>query len=96
MKPLLSNANTFMDSLNALRINEVMLTAQSAMQNLDTLLANLNNGEGTAGKLLHDDSLYYYLTRTSEDLDKLLIDLKENPSRYVQVSVFGKKDKTKK
>jgi len=96
LKPLLTNANSFMDSLNALRINELMQTAQSTFQNLDTLLANLNEGEGTAGKLLHDDSLYFYLTRTAEDLDKLLIDFKENPGRYVQVSVFGKKDKSEK
>ncbi|MFC2125134.1 MlaD family protein [Bacteroidota bacterium] len=96
LKPLLANANTFMDSLNTLRINELMQTAHSTFQNLDTLLANLNEGEGTAGKLLHDDSLYFYLTRTAEDLDKLLVDFKENPGRYVQVSVFGKKDKSEK
>ncbi len=96
LKPLLANANTLMDSLNALHMNEVMQTAHSAFQKLDTLLANLNEGEGTAGKLLQDDSLYYYLTRTADDLDKLLVDFKENPSRYVQVSVFGKKDKSKK
>jgi phospholipid/cholesterol/gamma-HCH transport system substrate-binding protein len=48
------------------------------------------------GKLLKDDSLYYYLTRTAADLDSLFIDLQENPGRYVQFSVFGKKDKSDK
>ena len=96
LKPLLANTNTFVDSLNTLDLKKMMERATSVLYNLDTLLVNLNKGEGTAGKLLQDDSLYYYLTRTSEDLDKLLVDFRENPSRYVQVSVFGKKDKTKK
>ena len=48
------------------------------------------------GKLMHDDSLYVYLSHTARDLDKLLVDLEANPGRYVQFSVFGKKDKSEK
>ena len=48
------------------------------------------------GKLLYDDSLYVNLNKTAEDLDKLMVDLRENPGRYVQFSVFGKKDKSEK
>jgi phospholipid/cholesterol/gamma-HCH transport system substrate-binding protein len=32
----------------------------------------------------------------SKDLDRLLVDLKENPKRYVHISVFGKSDKSPK
>lgn len=96
IQPLLADVNTFIDSLNELRLNTMIEKATSSLEKLDTLLAGLSGGEGTAGKLLHDDSLYYYLTRTSEDLDKLLVDLKENPGRYVHFSVFGRKDKTQK
>ena len=91
IQPLLANVNTFIDSLNELRLNAMIEKATSSLEKLDTLLAGLSGGEGTAGKLLHDDSLYYYLTRTSEDLDKLLVDLKENPGRYVHFSIFGRK-----
>ena len=96
LKPLLSDANVFMDSLNNLELSSTLESVSSSMDNLNLLLKNLNEGEGSMGKLLHDDSLYYYLTRTAADLDSLFIDLRENPERYVQVSVFGKKDKTEK
>ncbi len=96
LKPLLLNADVFLDSLNNLELSSTLESMSQSMDNLNLLLKNLNEGEGSMGKLLHDDSLYYYLTRTAADLDSLFIDLRENPSRYVQVSVFGKKDKTEK
>jgi phospholipid/cholesterol/gamma-HCH transport system substrate-binding protein len=45
------------------------------------------------GKLIKNDSLYNSLNRSSEGLDKLLKDLKENPKRYVHFSIFGRKSK---
>jgi phospholipid/cholesterol/gamma-HCH transport system substrate-binding protein len=96
LKPLLTDANVFIDSLSNLELSATLETLSNTMDNLNLLLVNLNEGQGSMGKLLHDDSLYYYLTNTAADLDSLFIDLRENPSRYVQVSVFGKKDKTEK
>nr|MBK9650984.1 hypothetical protein [Bacteroidota bacterium] len=61
---------------------------------LNDVLAKMNKGEGSLGKLMKDESLYNNLNAAASDLDKLLIDLKANPKRYVQVSVFGRKDKT--
>jgi phospholipid/cholesterol/gamma-HCH transport system substrate-binding protein len=75
-------------------------TLEKAQTTLDNLNANLSEGlkagEGTMGKLMHDDSLYIYLSNTARDLDRLFVDLEENPRRYVQFSVFGKKDKSAK
>lgn len=96
LKPLLTDANIFVDSLNSLELAATLESMSSAMDNLNLLLKNLNEGEGSMGKLLKDDSLYYYLTHTAADLDSLFIDLRENPNRYVHISVFGKKDKTEK
>ncbi|MFW9598294.1 MAG: MlaD family protein [Paludibacter sp.] len=59
--------------------------------NLKTLSDKLNNGEGTLGLLLTDKTLYNNLSGAAGDADKLLIDLKENPKRYVHFSLFGKK-----
>jgi phospholipid/cholesterol/gamma-HCH transport system substrate-binding protein len=50
-------------------------------------------GEGSFGKLMNDDSLYVHLDASSKNLSLLLEDMKSNPKRYVQFSVFGKKDK---
>jgi phospholipid/cholesterol/gamma-HCH transport system substrate-binding protein len=96
LEPLLTDTNVFVDSLNNLELAATLESVSKSMDNLNLLLKNLNEGQGSMGKLLQDDSLYYYLTHTAADLDSLFIDLRENPNRYVHISVFGKKDKTEK
>jgi phospholipid/cholesterol/gamma-HCH transport system substrate-binding protein len=96
LKPILQKAGQFTDSLSTVEINTAFKTLQSNLTNLNTSLERLNRGEGTMGKMMNDDSLYIYLSHTARDLDRLLVDLQANPQRYVQVSVFGKKDKTQK
>lgn len=61
--------------------------------NLNLLTDKLNSTDGTVGLLLNDKKLYNNLTSTAEDADKLLIDLKQNPKRYVHFSLFGSKVK---
>ena len=56
-------------------------------------MQKINRGEGTMGMLINNDSLYVALEKSATDLDKLLIDLKANPKRYVQISLFGGKSK---
>jgi phospholipid/cholesterol/gamma-HCH transport system substrate-binding protein len=50
-------------------------------------------GKGTMGKLMKDDAMYNNFTKTSKELELLLQDLRLNPTRYVNVSLFGKKNK---
>ena len=45
--------------------------------------------------LINNDSLYKKLEKSSADLDKLIIDLRVNPERYMHFSVFGRKDRNK-
>ena len=63
---------------------------------LNLILSNLNKGDGTLGMLLSDDNLYTELLHSSEALEALLSDLKDNPKKYVHFSLFGRKDKSKK
>jgi phospholipid/cholesterol/gamma-HCH transport system substrate-binding protein len=51
----------------------------------------MNDGKGSAGKLMTDDSLYLNLSSSLESLNELLADMKANPKRYVHFSLFGKK-----
>ncbi len=53
----------------------------------------LKSGKGTMGKLLSDDALYTNLSKTSKELELLLQDVRLYPTRYVNVSLFGKKNK---
>lgn len=96
LKPILANTTQLTDSLKSLHLSETLNKTNLMLDNLNANLASLKEGEGTMGKLMHDDSLYIYLSHTARDLDRLLVDMQANPSRYVQVSVFGKKDKSEK
>ncbi len=96
LKDVLSKTDVFIDSLNNLEMSQAVDNIALASESLHSLMSNLENGEGTAGRLLNDDSLYLNLNKSAEDLDKLLIDLRENPKRYVHFSLFGRKDKSEK
>ena len=83
------------DSLAKAQIKDAIDNADKSLKELNILLAGINKGQGTLGKLAKNDSLYVNLNKSSEDLDKLLKDLRINPKRYIHFSVFGKKDKNK-
>lgn len=53
------------------------------------LIEKLNKGEGSAGLFLNNDSLYYSLVNSLEQLNLILDDLKNDPGKYVNFSVFG-------
>lgn len=72
---------------------EFFASLQTTADNLEKITAAINNGEGTAGKLLKDSGLYHKLDSTCTAANALLTDLKENPKRYVHFSLFGGKEK---
>lgn len=68
---------------------EVVAKLSSAIESLNVALTTLNEGEGTASKLLSDKALYESLTEAGDNLGLLLEDLRTNPSKYVHFSLFG-------
>jgi len=81
------------DSLKKANIGAMIQTIEKTMQKVDAIMANLQSGKGTMGKMLTDESLYKNLTKTSKELELLLQDVRLYPTRYVNVSLFGKKNK---
>ena len=79
------------DSLAKAQLKDAIANADKSMKELNILLAKINEGQGTIGKLAKNDSLYNNLNKSSEDLDKLLKDLRLNPERYIHFSIFGRK-----
>ena len=63
------------------------------ISNLSLITDKMNSSEGTIGMLLNNKDLYINLSNTAASSDKLLIDLKKNPKRYVHFSLFGSKEK---
>jgi phospholipid/cholesterol/gamma-HCH transport system substrate-binding protein len=92
LRPLLTKFNTVADSLQALRIGKTLREVDLAVVSLKKIVQGLERGEGTAGKLIKNDSLYVGLNKTLVDLDKLLLDFRLQPKRYIGISVFGKKN----
>ena len=74
-------------------LDETLKKADLTFAQLTTLLTQINKGEGTLGSLAKDQALYDNLTHLSKNLDFLLQDLRINPKRYINVSVFGRKQK---
>ncbi len=79
--------------LSEVDYNRLIGSLEASLTNIQNITAALSNGEGTAGLLLKDSTLYNKLNNTTEAATLLLEDLKENPKRYVHFSVFGKKEK---
>ncbi|WP_128546595.1 MlaD family protein [Larkinella soli] len=93
IKPLLAKANTFADSLNALQLSQTLAGANRSIVTLQQMLADINSGKGTLGKLKGDEALYRNVNSATASLDKLLTDFREHPKRYVHFSLFGRKEK---
>ncbi len=79
------------DSIANVGLSGTIKNLESTIKNLDALLAKIEKGEGSLGKLMKNEELYNNLTDASKELDLLLQDFRLNPKRYVNVSVFGKK-----
>nr|WP_319398737.1 MlaD family protein [uncultured Carboxylicivirga sp.] len=82
----------FSQQLEDAQIDQSLEALKTTLNNTSELLASINEGDGSLGLLLTDKDLYYSLTEVSASLNRLLIDVRHNPKRYVSFSAidFGK------
>ena len=66
---------------------------EATLAGVNDVMANINKGEGTLGKLMTDDKMYVNLTNASKEMEELLREMKLHPKRFVHFSLFGKKAK---
>ena len=92
---IISNFSDLSDSLVKVDIATTMARADRAMEEITVMTKRINNGEGTLGKLMVDDSLYNGLVESNIEIQELLDDLQLNPWKYVRVSLFGRKQDAK-
>ncbi len=90
---LTTNFAKLSDSINSAGIGRTLASLESTMASLNQVTQKIENGDGTLGLLMNDKELYANLNSSSKELELLLQDFRLNPKRYVNVSVFGKKQK---
>ena len=88
--------NTLLDTLSAEGFVQSISDLKSTLANLKDITDKVNSGDGTVSKLLNDPQIYDNLTSATQSLDALLADVKANPKRYVNITVFGKKERSEK
>ena len=93
VEKMTKNFAVLSDSLTKINIGKTAKNLDKTLASVDKIMTNLNAGKGTMGKLLTDDALYKNFNKTSKELELLLQDLRLQPTRYVNVSLFGKKNK---
>lgn len=91
-----NNLANISDTLARANAGEAMRSLSKTATRLDAITSNIEAGEGTLGKLVANDSLYNEINHAILSLDKLLEDIKEHPGRYVEISIFGGKNKDTK
>lgn len=64
------------------------VTADSALRKVGGIAAAVERGEGTLGLLLRDTSLYINLVETNLEVQALLRDIRRNPRRYINLTIF--------
>ena len=88
-----SNLQSATDKLSKAKIGEAIESMQKTMAKLEAAIGKIDSKEGTVGLLLNDRQLYDEVRRTNRSLTILLDDLRVNPKRYINISLFGPKDK---
>jgi phospholipid/cholesterol/gamma-HCH transport system substrate-binding protein len=84
LKKTIENLAQLSDSLQAAQLGKTL-------KDLNDITTKINNGEGTMGKMVNDPQVYDQLNETLFQLKRLLLDVQDNPKRYVHVSLWGKK-----
>lgn len=85
---ILTNFSAISDSISPVELKSTITHLNRSAAGLETILSNINDSNGTLGLLVKDSTLYTQLTESSENLNRLLIDLKTNPHRYLKISAI--------
>ncbi|MBQ9357484.1 MAG: MCE family protein [Prevotella sp.] len=88
---VLTNTETLTSQLSQMDFAATMQRVDATLANVQQITAALNSRQGSAGLLLNDAQLYENINATMRSVDSLLVDFKQHPRRYINVSVFGRK-----
>ncbi|NOT50658.1 MAG: MCE family protein [Chitinophagaceae bacterium] len=90
----IANAKTASEKLAALEIQPTIDSLNAMISTFKDVASRIKNGDGTLGALINDKTIYNRLNNAILAAEILMDDLRTHPKRYVNLSIFGKKDKT--
>jgi phospholipid/cholesterol/gamma-HCH transport system substrate-binding protein len=90
---IITNADLTTNNLSKINFEATVNELKSTLQALNNTISKMNNGNGTLALLMNDDKLYKNLKNTLSTANNLLYDINARPSRYINVNIFGKKQK---
>ena len=96
VKGTMADVRLFAGKLNDLDLALTINKVNSTIDKVSHFADKLNSTDGTVGMLMNDKQLYLNINQTVADADKLIVDLKQNPKRYVHFSLFGNSRERKK
>lgn len=85
---IITNMSAITDSLTKSKFAETMFNVNKTLDQTAEIFSKINSGQGSLGQLLKNDTLYNNLQNASRNLNRLLLDVKENPKKYVRYSLF--------
>ena len=91
---ILQNASDLSDTLIASDISATIENAKESLKEVNLILYDIQHGDGTLTHLIKDSTMYYSVNIMLEEATILIENIKTEPKRYVQFSIFGGKDKS--
>ena len=85
---ILGNVSAISDSLRQASLHQTLMSLDYILATTDSIMNKINRGEGTIGALLNDNDLYYNLNQVSENLNRLLVEFRYNPKRFINLSLI--------
>jgi len=92
-KVTLDKYGNLAQSIDTKQLNATIADLDATVGKLNQVIGGIDKGEGSLGKLMKDEQLYNNLNSASSNLNSLIEDMKANPKRYINFSVFGKNNK---
>lgn len=86
----LSAFSNELDKIQLQKLQDILNKFDQAATTLNNLMTDVDQGKGNIGKLLKEEQLYQNIEDATKELNELLEDVKLNPKRYINISVFGK------
>lgn len=93
LKSSATNLDTITDNMAQMDLKGMMAKLDQSINDLNATTAKLKSSDNNVGLLLNDTALYGNLNSSVQNLSVLLDDIKKHPSRYINVTVFGRKQK---